>query len=66
MIDLHPNYITKNGKREFVVLTYEEFSLIQKLLEDLDDLSELRKAKDAEDDAPGIPLEKVKTKLGIT
>ncbi len=65
MIDLHPNYIIKDGKREFVVLTYEEFSHIQELLEDLEDLRDLRKAKDSEGDAPGIPLEEVKAKIGM-
>jgi len=45
MIKLHPEFITKNGNKEFSVLPYEEFVKIKELLEDLDDLQDLRKAK---------------------
>ncbi len=33
MIELHPEFLTKNGKKEFAVLPYEEFMKIQELLE---------------------------------
>ena len=65
MLKLHPNYINKDGKHEFVVLPYEEFTLIKELLEDYQDLHDLREAKKAEGDKPGIPLEQVKAELGI-
>ncbi len=29
MIKLHPEFLTKNGKKEFAVLSYEEFLKIQ-------------------------------------
>ena len=28
-IELHPEYLTKNGKKEFVVVPYEEFQALQ-------------------------------------
>lgn len=34
-IELHPEYLSKNGKKEFVILLDEEFQALQKLLEDL-------------------------------
>lgn len=39
--------IEKNGKKEFVVIAYEDFIKIQESLEDFEDLKELRKAKEA-------------------
>jgi hypothetical protein len=29
MIPLHPEFITKNGKKEFVVIPYKEFAALQ-------------------------------------
>ena len=34
MLELHPEFLIKNGKKEFVILTYEEFIEIQTMLED--------------------------------
>ena len=62
MIELHPNYISKEGKREYVILPYKEFSLIEQLLQDFEDL---RDAKATEANAPTITLDEVKAKLGI-
>ena len=33
MLELHPEFLIKNGKKEFVILTYEEFIEIQTMLE---------------------------------
>lgn len=63
MITLHPEYLVKKGKREFVILPYEEFSSIKDLLEDMDDLLDLRKAKKKEKNKPIISLKEVKQKL---
>ncbi len=65
MIELHPNYISKEGKREYVILPYEEFSLIEQLLQDFEDLRDLRDAKATEANAPTKTLDEVKAKLGI-
>lgn len=37
-MELNPQVIQKKGKREFVVLPYEEFVKIVELLEDYEDL----------------------------
>jgi PHD/YefM family antitoxin component YafN of YafNO toxin-antitoxin module len=66
MLELHPEILMKNGKKEFVVLPYEEFLALQEQLSDAEDLMELRKAKRAERKKKGIPLSEVKRELGIS
>ncbi len=65
MITLHPNILTKAGKKEFAVLPYEEFIQLQEELELFDDLRELRNAKDIEKDSPTMSLDDVKQELGL-
>lgn len=62
-VQLHPEFLRKEGKIEFVVLPYEEFLAVQELLEDADDLLDLREAKDAEQDESTTPLSEVKRDL---
>lgn len=64
-LKLHPEYLVKDGKKQFVVLHYEEFEALQELLTDAQDLIDLRQAKEAEGDAPTTPLEDVKRLLGL-
>ncbi len=63
MLKLHPEILKKNGKKEFVVLPYEEFLKIQEALEDADDLRALRDAKRRDPGGPGIPLAEVRRRL---
>lgn len=65
MIELHPEILIKNGKKEFVILPYEEFVELQELLEGYQDLIELRKAKEAEGNEPTMSLEEVKRELDM-
>lgn len=65
MLKLHPEILVKNGKKEFVVLPYEEFLALQELLADAEDLLELRKAKRAEGKKRAIPLADVKRRLKL-
>jgi PHD/YefM family antitoxin component YafN of YafNO toxin-antitoxin module len=65
MLKLHPEILTKNGKKEFVVLPYEEFLALQERLADAEELLELRKAKRAEGKKKALSLAEVKRKLGI-
>jgi len=62
---LHPQVIEKEGKKEFVVLPYEEFVRIQEALEDFEDLKELRQAKVEEHAAPTSALAEVKKELDL-
>jgi len=57
--ELHPEILTKNGRKEFAVLPYEEFMALQEWLEDIEDLIDLRAAKDAEHSAPTVPLSEI-------
>ena len=64
MVALHAQIIKKNGKKDYVVLPYEEFLKIQEELEDYDDLRSLRKAKETEKDAPTITMAELQKKIG--
>ncbi|MCX7046944.1 MAG: type II toxin-antitoxin system Phd/YefM family antitoxin [Candidatus Sumerlaeota bacterium] len=66
MIALHPNYLKKNGKREFVILPVEEYDALRSLLEDAEDLRELRKAKKQEHGAPSFSLSEAKAMVAKT
>jgi hypothetical protein len=63
MISLHPNFLNQNGQKFFAVLPYEEYLLIKEILEDIEDLNDLRQAKAADKDAPTLTLETVKKQL---
>ena len=65
MITLHPNILKKAGKKEFVVLSYEEYLKVQEELENYEDLKELRTAKAKEANAPTIPLAEVRKSFGV-
>jgi hypothetical protein len=65
MIELHPEIVEKDGKKEFVILKYEEFLAIQQALADAEDLVTFRAAKREECDAPGIPLDQVIEELEL-
>ena len=66
MIELHPEIIEKDGKKQFVILKYEEFVAIQEALADADDLAALRAAKKDESNAPSIPLDEVAEELELS
>ena len=65
MVMLHPNYLEQEGKKQFVVLPYDEFIALQEELQDFYDLKELREAKSAEADAPTVSFEEAKKALGL-
>ena len=60
MVSVHPNYIEKNGRVEFVVLPVEEFRSLQEYVEDMEDLLDLRNAKEEEDEAATVSLDDLK------
>jgi hypothetical protein len=66
MIQFHPEFLKKNGKNEFVVLPYEEFVTIQELLEDAEDALLLEQARREDQGKPGVSLEEVMKRFGIT
>ncbi|HEC96835.1 MAG TPA: type II toxin-antitoxin system Phd/YefM family antitoxin [Nitrospirae bacterium] len=65
MITIRPKILEKDGKKEFVVLTYEDFIKIQEELEDYEDLKVLREAKQEEANASTVDLKEAKKELGL-
>ncbi len=64
-MELHPKILEKDGKKEFVILPYEEFERIEQELSDYNDLRELREARHAEINAATQTLADVRNALGI-
>jgi hypothetical protein len=62
---LHPQVIEKEGRKEFVILPYEEFLQIQEALEDFEDLRELRKEREEARDMPSRSLREIGKELGF-
>lgn len=44
MMKLKPEFLIKNGKRQFVILTIEDFDRMREALDDAQDLRDLRQA----------------------
>lgn len=44
MLKVKPEFLTRHGKRQFVILTIEDFAGIQEALDDARDLRDLRRA----------------------
>jgi PHD/YefM family antitoxin component YafN of YafNO toxin-antitoxin module len=65
MAELNIQIIKKNGKKEFVILPYEEFLKVQEELDDYENLRCLREAKKAEQSAPTVSLDELKKSLNI-
>jgi hypothetical protein len=62
-MELTVQIIKKNGKKEFVVLPYNEFQKIQEELASYEDLQCLREAKIAEKDAPTVGIAELKKRI---
>ena len=45
MIELHPEIIEKDGKKQFVILPYEEFVAVEQALADVEDRNDVRVIK---------------------
>lgn len=65
MIVLNPNFLEKNGIREYAILPYEEFIRLQDELADYEDLRLLREAKVIEAESPSVSFNDVKKEFGI-
>jgi hypothetical protein len=65
MLKLHPHFLVKDGRKQFVVLQYEEFVALQEWLADADNLLELRQAKQEDADSASVSIEEVKREFGV-
>jgi len=67
MINLRPQILKKNGRGEFVILSYKEFLAIQEALEDAADVLALQQAREEEGpSSPRYSLEEVRMRLGLS
>nr|VFK23626.1 MAG: prevent-host-death family protein [Candidatus Kentron sp. MB]VFK27982.1 MAG: prevent-host-death family protein [Candidatus Kentron sp. MB] len=62
---LHPQLIQKQGKNEFVVLSIEEYESLTRLVEDYEDLKDLREEKNRSQEQKPVPLKTVVKELGL-
>lgn len=62
-MNLKPQIIMKNGKEEYVVLSYKEYLKIQDALEDYEDLIDLRKAKSQTVNEQTVSFNEVKEQI---
>ncbi|MFV0337075.1 MAG: type II toxin-antitoxin system Phd/YefM family antitoxin [Chthoniobacterales bacterium] len=58
-MSIHPQVIEKEGKKEFVILPYEEFLQIQEALEDLDDIRIIRDERNSTASKPTKSLDDI-------
>ena len=63
MVNIHPNILEKNGKKQFAIFPYNEFVKMRNELEDYEDLKLLRQAKRKEANSPTISMDEAKDHL---
>lgn len=62
---IHAQILERNGKKEFAILSYNEFLRAQETLEDYEDLKCLRVAKVKEKSAKTVSLKEAKRILHL-
>ena len=62
-MSIHPQVIEKEGKKEFVVLPYDEFLAMKESLEDFEDLKDLRDAKAESANEKTVKLSDIRSEL---
>jgi PHD/YefM family antitoxin component YafN of YafNO toxin-antitoxin module len=62
-VELHPQFITKEGRDEYVVLPADEFLTLEAMLEDYQAIRDLREAKIEEGSADTVSLDAVLLEL---
>jgi PHD/YefM family antitoxin component YafN of YafNO toxin-antitoxin module len=65
MLELKPQIIKKNGRNEFVILTWEEFEAVREAIEDAEDLPILEQAIEEHKGEPGIPQDEIARRYGV-
>ena len=65
MLKLKPEYLSKNGRKQFVVLTVEDFERVKEALEDAEDLRILREARRRNANSPTYTAAEVRKRLGL-
>lgn len=62
-MNIHPQIIEKEGKKEFVVISYDEFLAIQSVMEDYEDLKVLRETKSSSKKSERVLLSEIRDEL---
>ena len=65
MIEPNIKILEKDGKKEFVIIPYEEYIKIQEELDDYESLKALREAKLKEGNADTISLDEAKKEFSL-
>ena len=65
MIAIHPEFLKKNNKEEFAILDFGEYKNMLQYIENLEDLLDLRKAKEETKNEPTISLDEVRKVIGV-
>ncbi len=66
MLKLKPEFITRNGRKQFAVLTIEDYERVKEALEDAEDLRILRVARRRNAATPTYTHAEVRQRLGLT
>ncbi len=64
-MNLHPQFIGQNGAEEYAILPIEEFRALTEVLEDYQDIQDLRSAKRAEATQTSTSLADVISELDL-
>ncbi|MDP2902748.1 MAG: hypothetical protein Q8N96_06530 [Methylovulum sp.] len=64
-MELHPQLIEKEGRKEFVVLPFNEFQALTELMNDYEDLMDLRAAKEEAKGEQPVSLASAIAELGL-
>ena len=64
-IELHPEFLTADGKKQFAVLPYSEYVALQEWIEDTQDLLALKFAREENANEPSYTIDEVRKELGI-
>ena len=66
MKKLKPEFLKKNGKIQFVVLTLEDYEAFREMIEDAHDVRLVREARKSNGSAPGISIDEMKRRLVVS
>ena len=65
-IELHPEFLSKSGEKEYAVIPYAEFLALKEWINDMQNLLDLDEAIRIEENTPGISLEEVERRFGVS
>jgi hypothetical protein len=65
-IELHPEFLTSNGERQFAVLPYAEYLALREFLEDVEDLFDLREARESDKGDRSLSIDNAERELGLS